>query len=65
MLKEAPKPERVEKKRKKQEENEDVKGREGNTSNLQQPSLLRTMRLTTPPILVIMTNENGGGKDIE
>ena len=33
--------------------------REGNTSDLQPPSLLCTMRLTTPPILVIMTNENG------
>ena len=38
--------------------------REGNTSDLQLLLLLRTMRLTTPPTLVIVTNENGGRKVI-
>ena len=38
------------------------KRREENTSDLHPPLLLRTMRLTTQPIQVIMMNENGGGK---
>ena len=62
MLKEAPKPYSVEKKAR--DRKKMMMRKEGNTRDLPPPSLLRKMRLTTSPILVIIMNEKGGGKVI-